>query len=59
MRFELSKSKVDITTIRLAIDFGKVKLKYSTGRKVRPEHWDKKRHRSKTNQRHEIGQRIK
>lgn len=59
MRFELSKPKAETTTIRIAIDFGKIQLKYSTGRKIRPEHWDNKRRRPKTNQRGEVGQRNK
>jgi hypothetical protein len=45
MRFALSKPLAEITTIRIEIDLPGIKspLKYSTGRSIKPEHWDKKK----------------
>ncbi|MDA9887098.1 phage integrase SAM-like domain-containing protein [Flavobacteriaceae bacterium] len=50
MRFALSKPLAEITTIRIEIDLPGIKspLKYSTGRSIKPEHWDKKKYRAKT-----------
>ena len=42
MRFTLTKPKATTTTIIIEIDLPGVKspFKYSTGRSIKPEHWD-------------------
>jgi len=44
MRFALLKPLAEITTIRIEIDLPGIKspFKYSTGRSIKPEHWDQK-----------------
>ena len=50
MRFALSKPYAENTTIRFEMDLPGIKspFKYSTGRSIKPEHWDKKTRRAKT-----------
>ena len=50
MRFTLTKPKATTTTIRTEIDLPGVKspFKYSTGRSIKPEHWDFKLKRARS-----------
>lgn len=50
MRLALSKPYAETTTIRIEMELPGMKspFKYSTGRSIKPEHWDKKTRRAKT-----------
>jgi len=50
MRFLLATPKSELTTIRIELYFPGIKspFKYSTGRSIKPEHWDQKKYRAKT-----------
>ena len=50
MRFLLATPKSEVTTIRIELYLPGIKspFKYSTGRSIKPEHWDQKKYRAKT-----------
>ena len=50
MRFLLATPKSEVTTIRIELYLPEIKspFKYSTGKSIKPEHWDQKKYRAKT-----------
>ena len=50
MRFLLATPKSEVTTIRIELYLPGIKspFKYSTGKSIKPEHWDQKKYRAKT-----------